>query len=904
MSNQTISVAYCSDNEAAVKSLIEPLQNSNNSFQFFAGNRSTDNESLAEQLLRINQPILLFISDNFLKSAQCMSRALKLLHEKRQHILPIVIDGVAKDDNTGETISIQTDFDRVSDIIQYINYWQDQYLDLRRQRRQIEGLNEEKFSAHLKVMREISSEAGEFLRLLRSMIYLNALEFQANHYEQFFLLIDDNEAWRQFKTANPDLRPSLSVENERTEPEMETETEAESEDTAPPVDISAIPGADMLGLGEEAPSSSVEESGNSSDTAESDTTTDNEEEINDDNEAGEQDLEEAENIEVTPDEEIVIDDVGPLHEDDREAASIIDAAVDTPMVEETPVAEKTGVINEEEEVDKSGINQEIEENRLIQEAANYFNHGQQKEGLDHLAKAVKEYPDSASLKYHYALFIAQKSEDYASAITVLEPVIDIEPNNENALFLLGELHELEGDFKEARALYETLIEINDQYPHVNYRLGMIIASHYENESELAGAYFKEAIKQDASNTDAMYQYALLLSAPLNKPKKGVKLLKKIIKEDPDHPFATYDLALIYHALGKQKKAHKAYTDAIAINPELQTAENDRAFAQFPTDDPIEDQPEMVSSDISFEALEALKNNIGQLEEMLQYSESERAKLKLALEEAETNEAVTEPPKVDQTVLITGATSGIGKATADRFARAGYRVIITGRREDRLASVQEYLTSEYQAEVHTLAFDVRDKEAVDQAIHSLEGQWAEIDILINNAGKAKGLAPIHEGEIAHWEEMIDTNFRGLLYLSRVVSPLMVKRQKGHIINVCSTAGKEVYPNGNVYCATKFAVDALTKSMRMDLFKHQVRVSMVSPAHVDETEFALVRFDGDATRAKIYDDFKPLSSPDVADTIFFIANQPGHVNILDVVMQGTQQAHSMLIDRSGRELYEEE
>ena len=193
--------------------------------------------------------------------------------------------------------------------------------------------------------------------------------------------------------------------------------------------------------------------------------------------------------------------------------------------------------------------------------------------------------------------------------------------------------------------------------------------------------------------------------------------------------------------------------------------------------------------------------------------------------------------------------------------------------------------------------------MQQAVDQLPEAWQQIDVLVNNAGKAKGLDLIHEGELAHWEEMIDTNIKGLLYLTRAISPLMVARGQGHIINVCSTAGKEVYQRGNVYSATKFAVEALTKSMRLDLHDKGVRVGQVSPAHVEETEFALVRFDGDSERAeKVYDNFKPLSASDVAEAIYFIASQPAYVNILDVTMQSIQQASSNHIDRSGRAKYE--
>ena len=254
--------------------------------------------------------------------------------------------------------------------------------------------------------------------------------------------------------------------------------------------------------------------------------------------------------------------------------------------------------------------------------------------------------------------------------------------------------------------------------------------------------------------------------------------------------------------------------------------------------------------------------------------------------------------MDHIVLITGATSGIGKATAQKFAKKGWKLIITGRRKEKLLQFAEELKSKYAISVTPLVFDVRNFSEVDQAWNSLGSEWKNVDVLINNAGLARGFNPIHEGSIDDWNEMIDTNLKGLLYMTRVVSPSMVNRKKGHIINLCSTAGVDVYPNGNVYSATKFGVDALTKSMRIDLLKHNVRVSQVSPGHVEETEFALVRFRGDKERSKIYEDFTPLKARDVAKTIYFIATQPPHVNIQHVLMMSTQQAGSNFIDRSGR------
>ena len=252
------------------------------------------------------------------------------------------------------------------------------------------------------------------------------------------------------------------------------------------------------------------------------------------------------------------------------------------------------------------------------------------------------------------------------------------------------------------------------------------------------------------------------------------------------------------------------------------------------------------------------------------------------------------------ILITGATSGIGLAIAKELAGAGYDLILTGRRAERLDSLKkDLLDKNSEIGVLTLVFDVRNQQEVEKALHSLEDKT--IDVLINNAGLAKGFSEIHEGDLAHWEQMIDTNIKGLLYVSKIVSGWMVEREKGQIINVCSVAGKQPYPRGNVYCATKHAVDALTHTMRIDLHKYGIRVGQVSPSHVEETEFAEVRFDDKKRGAEVYENFQPLRSQDIAEIIAFMISRPAHVNIQDVDVFGSQQASATIVDRSGRDRF---
>ena len=253
------------------------------------------------------------------------------------------------------------------------------------------------------------------------------------------------------------------------------------------------------------------------------------------------------------------------------------------------------------------------------------------------------------------------------------------------------------------------------------------------------------------------------------------------------------------------------------------------------------------------------------------------------------------------ILITGATSGFGEATARRFAAEGHRVIITGRRKERLEALRSEIEGmhgkiEGPAIVHPLHFDVRDNAAVQVAIGSLPPEWSTIEVLVNNAGLAAGLDPIQEGHLEDWERMLDTNVKGLLHVSKAVIPGMIARKTGHIINIGSTAGKEVYPKGNVYCASKYAVDALTKGMRIDLLPYGIKVTQIAPG-MAETEFSTVRFGGNEARAsQVYQGLDPLRPEDIAELVYYVTTLPAHVCVNDLVVTPTAQANSTTVIRS--------
>ena len=252
--------------------------------------------------------------------------------------------------------------------------------------------------------------------------------------------------------------------------------------------------------------------------------------------------------------------------------------------------------------------------------------------------------------------------------------------------------------------------------------------------------------------------------------------------------------------------------------------------------------------------------------------------------------------MNKIALITGASAGIGEACAIKLAENGFDLIIAGRREKNLEKLAKKIQATSKNEVLSVCLDVRNYVEVEKTINSLPEKWKNIDVLVNNAGLAVGVSPIEQGVVDDWDRMIDTNVKGLLYVTRCVSPLMTKRKKGLIVNITSIAGKEVYPGGNVYCGTKHAVDAITKGMRIDLLPHNIKVSSIAPGMV-ETECSLVRFKGDENKAdQVYQGFKPLKAEDIAESLLFIATRPDHVSINDILIMPSAQASSRDVNRN--------
>lgn len=844
MTNKLL-LAYCKENEISAHEIERELKPVGFAFEHLVCQTTEDylafNQSMQEQSL----PVLLLVSDNYLKSLPAMYQALPTVQGmiSAGKLQPIVVDGYYLGDEDHAFERVPTQFDRIGQIIKYMNYWQEEYLNLRQRNKDNQGEQKARIEKQLKITRGVSTQIGEFLRYLRETEYWEYQLLKENHFQPIFKIFGNEVAYQEYVTqfaAKSELSHASNIPSPAgieldPVPQLvvvEEEPEEEPPMAAPEAEVPEVPGVDLLDSTPAPQESSIPVS---------------------------------------------------TELDEEQSIVVPDPVVSLPE-EELPMEEgeiKLG-INLQDDLEEM-IEEVAEEEALLQGNAEEDAPQEEKQNSYDILQSIFEEDEEEEQE----MMQGDQNEDIEKDNQPDNEMIPAKENiNTDAIEQLKSLAqeaESRNDLLLAKSYYE---KINSLYPgleEINYKLGILTISCFNNQDKLAAKYLKKALKINPENNQARYQLGIILAERLDKPKKAIKQFLQTLDQQPDHPFANYDLALLHHRLGDLETAKDYYEQAFHLNPELKTAENDLAF--------------------NFQESEEVANEKKALHESL-YPELHL--MDELVEEEVTEEIIEEIPAPRQektpgpkTVLITGATSGIGLATARLFAQHGYRLILTGRREERLQALQEKLKEEFQSPSLPLTFDVRNRTATLAALEQLTGEWGQIDILINNAGLAKGFAPIHEGNIDDWETMIDTNVKGLLYMTRAIAPKMVQQRKGHIINVASTAGKEVYPNGNVYCASKFAVDALTKSMRLDLHKHQIRVSQVAPGHVEETEFALVRFDGDADRAKIYEDFQPLTSRDVAETIYFIATRPPHVNIQDVLMMGTQQASSNHIDRSGRD-----
>ena len=928
MIHRTFILAYSIENQNIAQEIDNHLSKVNIGIEHIVANPNEDESLLHHRLKDAPHFIFLLISDNFLKNVNCMNQGMFMLQDlvENRKAHPVVIDGRHFDEVNQKYLTVPTLYDRMTHVIKYMNYWQDYYLELRRKRRSIPESELAPFDEKLKVIRSISSETGELLKNLQTFNAWRYEDFAANDFELFFNEINRSDLHEELKSAvkqgeviaiKEDAPPTPEsffaapkiilpqVDNIAATSEKKYEIEAEDIEAEKEDIIQENFNTDNAVSEEErlAEELIIAEPTSVSEVPMEPEAIKPEEEVEIiSSQVSDENIEEAIDIKTEEEalkkkgkkplleklmeyregkkmsEEIGLsttkeESVFEINFDKKKEDPVSDAVVENASLETDNQPSTTDNIKILSPKIPFGTKEILPEqyfdwHQKRDEAIMLINVGKIYAGLNVMRSAVDQDKDNASLRLEYAIFLMEKAESYKAAQRELEKVIQLEPNNKVAFKKLAIVAEKREDFLLAKNCYEKAGSLDESDADIYYRLGILVSTKFNDLKDQAVEYFKKAIKKNHNLVDAHYRLGVLLDEHLKKPKKAARRFEVTLELHHDHPFANYDLAILHHQFGQFQKAADFYARACEINPVFKSEENDRAFL----------------SALRKEAMESLFEDMPNEETWF--------------EKDEIKEEEEEPKPKGKVVLITGATSGIGKATAELFVKNGYSLILTGRRVERLEASQEEFIKEYDGDVQILPFDVRNPADAQTAFSSLPKAWQDIDILINNAGLAKGFEPVHEGKLEDWNTMIDTNIKGILFMTRMISPNMVKRKTGHIINICSTAGHEVYPNGTVYCATKHAVDALTKGMRLDLYKHNLKVSQVSPAHVEETEFARVRFDWDVERAKIYDDFKPLRAVDIAATILFIATQPDHVNIQDVLMMGKQQANSTNVDRSGR------
>ena len=1017
MNQLVINIAYIADNQITVTKLVDGLSEANVRFNLINASNLPLGENLKRHIVVADHPCFLIISDNFLKSSVCLQNGLSYLQAliKNEQVIPIIIDGVSTD-VAGNQIAVPTEFEKVSNVIKYMNFWQEKYLELRKLKRSIPEAEEEVFVEKLKIVRSISSEVGEYLRNLRDTNYYTLEEFSANNFEAFFRNFGDEAAYSEFVATQKDSSPAIKeeaitesvvmkeivtdepmngflpieqliIEKEKLEQPVEVDlidkvstdskmeidnVDAETEmlHKAPikelnpdEVDIEALMAADPEWTTAEEEIESLEEeeedltdrpltdtellalelAGKLPTNTPTETPLEEEEEEEmislDDLMGGDfsgltqQSVPEQVNdytdkpnlaVETLAEQDGVAQPSMDLLSELEESETIINREGASFLEESADIKEKLedSFMDEEEELEgyfmdegeePDELEEELSELDVLEAANTLVQAGKEAEGITFLREILIEAPEFVSVRYQYAAFLAQYQNNFKDASDQLAILLEQEPNNLSAKFFLGELAEAERDYLTAKNYYEKVYEENPSFPNLAYKLGMLLVGHLKEDPVAAANYFEKAYTQNPNNINALYQLGLLQGEELDQETEAINSLEAVLEKAPEHPFANYDLAIIYHNEGDRNTALQYYERAAMVNPELKTLVNDQAFAI------AQEEMEIATQNIVDEELEVIAENVGASITTIEKAENigiteiaspqnilsaEPDSFEFPFEERDNTGIIDTPleetvekkvfPMKEQAkiALITGATSGIGKATAIKLAEEGYQLILAGRRFSRLFQLKDQFEKEHDAKVRLLPFDIKDANAVQSALAELEEEWQAIDILINNAGLAKGETPIHEGELGHWDSMIDTNIKGLLYVTREIAPYMVKRRKGQIINVCSLAGKEVYPNNAVYCATKHAVDALTKAMRIDLHKYNIRVSQVSPGYVEDTEFSMIKHERNESSTL---NFTPINAQDVAEVIYFMATQPKHVNLQEVVMTGTQQATVNIIAR---------
>lgn len=789
MDAKLVYLLYAEENEELVSEVLNHFEHSNLDL---SPNPEAANleESIKEDP---TIPVLMLISDNFLRSLAAMDRLSIIIKEPGEQLIPVLIDGRRLREGTEDVYEhYPTKIGTIHEVMQYRDYWYEEWIRLRKASNKAEGDELALLEKQKNIAKRMSTNIGTFLRNLNGLKPESYEQFSANEYQSFLEKVGLKELVHQHKNEHLKV---LTEEEETEEHELEEEKEViinEDVKTGNEEEVEEVPSEIEENLTED-PSNLEEE------VVETETP-----------------------IDIPENHNVEIEEMDELKDENFEEREVVEETKDTEISEDAfaEMPENTDTVEDPEEMNDEDLAENEEETEFEMPSLRNV------DGLDE--EAIYEQVN-------------------------LQEVDDLD-----VLFFLAESETEEGEFGNAQHCYERILKLDPTNGRALLWLARLLNRKEEIDKPVVADLYRKSLFCNEESAEIYYEYALFLKDKYQSLHRSTDLLHRALELQPSFELAYIELANGQLKLGQKEQARANYLQACALNASYQSTELDEAYGVF--------RPEVAELETETLAEEAV-------------------------------EAKPPHPNSEKIVMVTGATSGIGRAIAELFAFNGYKVILTGRRAERLQALEEELQGKFEVNLQSLSFDVRDISAVQQAIESLPESWRNVDILINNAGLARGRAPIHEGELDHWETMIDTNIKGLLYLTRLVTPGMVERGSGFVLNIGSVAGKNAYPNGNVYCATKAAVDMLTEAMRLDLYKHGVRVSAIHPGHV-ETEFALVRFDGDEEKASIYDDFTPLNAYDVAEVVYFVASRPERVNIQDVVMFSSQQASVSMTDKSGR------
>jgi len=873
-------LTYCEDQKDTALKISHRLENAG--VEFTHDTRNEEEQNRMKRQMRLTQdPVFLLVSDSFLKSQECMRGVVAFITDMgiTRNIRPIILD--ANLENPSE----------------YTKYWKNKYQEIRAQKDNISKSRQEAYNWQVMIIRRVSNEIALFIEEINKRNPVTLEQFQADNFRAFFAAHGEKSRElesKEMESGEVGRLKDLVDENTETSSADETQKSGFMPPVIPDIfpfskeknEVASI-AENELNVSEEAseePTETiVEEEIITKMEVESDAIDEPIDDVIEKKIVGEDELKTfpPENVEQIRDD-IFEDEI--ITEDELKTAPPLAPkfSEENTKFQSKEIRENTEVEAAETDIFSEKINTLSVEITDTDEEEITWTDAQATEVAGNFDVARMQYetllektPYHAEGHYRYGLLLLNQFGEKDAAIEQFEIAVEQKNRYTEAWLKLAYLAEKEEDYLLTKSYYEKIVSYDTENAEAHYRLGNIVSRYFDDQPEKAANYYLKAIELDPEHNDARYEYATLLMTYFNANEEAVEQLEAVIVNEPEHPFAYYDLATIYRKAGRKSKAYKKYKKAVGINSMFKTDKNDKFFKK-----PKPKQKKCTG-----------KVDTQNYEKLIEQHEV------VPVQDAESvNKTLAQAAQY--TVLITGATSGIGKATAELFAKNGHRVIITGRRGERLEGIKESFENQYNTTVKTLEFDVRDHRAVTAATDQLTDEWQHIDILINNAGLAAGFSAIHEGNPDDWDTMIDTNIKGLLYMTRAVAPRMVAQGKGHIVNISSIAGKEVYPNGAVYCGTKHAVDAITRGTRMDLVQHGVRVSSISPGHV-YTEFADVRYKGDQNRIeKAYADFDPLKATDIADVIFFVATRPESVNIQDVYMFSKQQASAMVVDRSGK------